>query len=174
MPVLFYIHGGGYVYGNPENWPFDHWVHQSQEVVVVSIYYRLSAFGFLSHPQFARCGVADYNVGFLDQVQALNWVNDYIYYFGGDPGTITIDGQSAGASSVLLHLISAGEKLFKQAIFQSLSRSSLPSPSQQQGMFDDFAARAGCATSEVTTTIACLREASVSVISIAQDATFGS
>ena len=57
-----------YLYGNPANWPYDHWVHQSQEVVVVSVYYRLAAFGFLSHPQFTQSGIADHSAGFLDQV----------------------------------------------------------------------------------------------------------
>ena len=116
MPVLFYIHGGEYLYGNPANWPLDHLFHQSQEVVVVSVYYRFAAFGFLSQSQFTRWGIVDHNAGFLDQVQALYWAKDYIYYFGGDPGMITIHGQDAGASSVLLHLVSTREKVYKQAI----------------------------------------------------------
>ena len=172
VPVLFYIHGGEYLYGNPANWPFDHWVHQSQEVIIVSVYYRLAAFGFLSHSQFTRWGIADHNAGYLDQVQALNWVTDYIHYFGGDPGRITIDGQDAGASSVLLHLTSTGEKVYQQAILQSLYRAVLPSLDQQDGLFSDFAAKAGCDTSEVTDTVACLRQASVSTLSIAQDASY--
>ena len=171
--MLFYIHGGGYVFGNPATLPYDHWVHQSQEVVIVSIYYRLAAFGFLVHPEFASGTIADNNVGFLDQVQALKWVKSYIYYFGGNPDRITIDGQSAGGSSVLLHLVSTGQKVFKQAISQSLYRTPLPTLDQQKGLFDDFVARAGCATSNTATTVACLRQASISTLAIAQDAAQG-
>ena len=85
MPALFYIHGE-----LPLREPskLAHWVHQSQEVVVVSVYYRLAAFGFLSHPQFTQSGIADHSAGFLDQVQSLNWVKVYIQYFGGGPGTM--------------------------------------------------------------------------------------
>ena len=174
VSVLFYIHGGGYIYGNPANFPFDHWVHQSQGVVVVSVYYRLATFGFLSHPDFAGGVIADNNVGFLDQVQALKWVESYISYFGGDPGKITIDGESAGGSSVLLHLVSTGGKVFKQAISQSLFRGPVPTVDQQKGLFDYFAAEAGCGTGDITTTVACLRQVSVSTLAIAQDAAHGS
>ena len=169
VPVLVYIHGGGYIQGNPANWPFDHWVHQSLEVIVVSVYYRLAVFGFLSHPDFTGGAIADHNVGFLDQVQALNWVKDYIHCFGGNPGMITIDGESAGGASVLLHLVSTGEKVFNQAIAQSRYRTPLPSPRQQQGIFNNFAARVGCDTSNVTAAVACLRQASTNTLSIAQD-----
>lgn len=171
--MLFYVHGGGYHFGNPANWPFDHWVHQSQEVVIVSVYYRLATFGFLSHPEFISGAIADHNVGFLDQVQALKWVKDHIRYFGGNPRMITIDGESAGGASVLLHLVSTGEKVFGQAISQSLYRAPLPSPNQQQGLFDDFVAKSGCDTGDITTTVACLRRASVDVLSVAQDAAIG-
>ena len=174
VPVLFYIHGGGFIYGNPANFPFDHWVHQSQDVVVVSIYYRLATFGFLSHPNFADGTIADNNAGFLDQVQALKWVESYISYFGGDPSKITIDGESAGGASVLLHLVSTGRKVFKQAISQSLYRGPFPTLDQQKDLFDYFASQAGCGAGNVTTTIACLRQASVSTLAIAQDATQGS
>jgi len=174
VPVLFYIHGGGYTYGNPANFPFEHWVHQSQEVIIVSVYYRLSAFGFLSHPDFASGVIADNNVGFLDQVRALKWVESYIQYFGGDPDKITINGESAGGSSVLFHLISTGEKVFKQAISQSLSRNYVPTLDQQKGLFDYFAAGAGCGAVDVTATVACLRQADVSSLAIAQDVAQGS
>lgn len=171
--MLFYIHGGGYTYGNPANFPFDHWVHQSQEVVIVSVYYRLSAFGFLSHPDFTGGAIADNNVGFLDQVLALTWVESYIRYFGGDPGKITINGESAGGASVLLHLVSTGGKVFKQAISQSLYRGFVPTLDQQKDLFTYFAAEAGCGTGNITVTVACLRQASVSAIAIAQDAAQG-
>jgi len=173
VPVLFYIHGGGYIFGNPANWPFDHWVHQSQEVVIVSIYYRLSIFGFLSHPEFAGGTIADNNIGFLDQDQALKWVKDHIYHFGDNPDKITIDGESAGGSSVMLHLVSTGEKVFKQAISQSLYRGPVPTMDQQKGLFDYFVLKAGCNTGNTTTTVACLRQASVSTLAIAQDEAMG-
>lgn len=171
--MLFYIHGGAYLFGNPATLPYDPWVHQSQEVVIVSVYYRLAAFGFLSHPDFASEAIADNNVGFLDHVQALKWVKSYIYYFGGDPDRLTITGQSAGGASVLLHMVSTGEKVFKQAISQSLYRTPMPTLNQQKGVFDDFAAKAGCATGTTATTVACLRQASVSTLAIAQDAAIG-
>ncbi|KAF9647809.1 alpha/beta-hydrolase [Thelephora ganbajun] len=173
VPVLFYIHGGGYVFGNPATLPYDPWVHQSPEVVIVSVYYRLATFGFLSHPDFADGTIADHNVGFLDQVQALKWVKQYIYYFGGDPEKITVDGESAGGSSVLLHLVSTGEKVFKQVISQSLYRTPLPTPDQQKGLFDYFTSLAGCNTGNTTTTVVCLRQASLSTLAIAQDTAMG-
>lgn len=123
-------------------------------MVIVSIYYRLDAFGFLSHPSFtslaadfhsvrSETSLGDLNAGFLDQITALRWIKSYITFFGGDPDKVTINGESAGGSSVELHLVaetsvsSGGEgALFAQAIAQSVYRTPLPTPKQQQVLPD--------------------------------------
>lgn len=78
LPVLVYIHGGGFIYGNPLSWSFEHWVEQFPNTIIVSIYYRLSIFGFLSAPSGMKAGGFDVNVGFLDQLEALKWVKQVI------------------------------------------------------------------------------------------------
>ncbi|KAF9003422.1 Alpha/Beta hydrolase protein [Cyathus striatus] len=158
LPVLVYIHGGGYVYGNPANWPFNHWIHQSPNVVIVSVYYRLSSFGFLATPEFRDTKNGDFNAGFLDQLQALKWVNENIVAFGGDPSKVTINGESAGASSVELHLVvKETQNLFRGAIAQS-------------PVFQFYANRAGCGSGSIAEKLSCLRSASISALARAQDA----
>ncbi|KAI0704096.1 alpha/beta-hydrolase [Earliella scabrosa] len=170
LPVLFYIHSGAYVFGNPRVWPFDHWVHQSPNVVIVAVYYRLDSFGFLAVPEFASEDVGDLNVGFWDQIEALRWVQAHIDAFGGDPSRVTINGQSAGGSSVELHMLANQSRgLFSQAIGQSVYRTPLPTLEQQQPMFDYFAHQARCSSGSVADVMACLRRADTSVIAWAQD-----
>lgn len=122
------------MYGNPRNWPFEHWINQSPNVVVVSVYYRLDSFGFLAHPDFSDSSIGDLNTGIKDQLQALKWVHDNIAAFGGDPEQVTINGQSAGGGSVEIHLIAneGSERLFAGAIAQSVDREILPLPQQQE------------------------------------------
>ncbi|KAF8556605.1 alpha/beta-hydrolase [Imleria badia] len=171
LPVLFYIHGGGYIFGNPRNWPFDGWIHQSPNVVIVSVYYRLDSFGFLASPEFTDPAYGDFNAGFQDQLQALRWVNQYISTFGGDPNCVTINGQSAGGSSVELHMVAnQGERLFHGAIAQSVYRSPLPIPEEQQLLFEFYSSYAGCGTGSIGERMTCLRNASVSALARAQDA----
>ncbi|KAI0696529.1 alpha/beta-hydrolase [Cytidiella melzeri] len=174
LPVLVYIHGGGYVYGNPANWPFDRWIEQVPEVVIVSVYYRLDALGFLSHPAFATDpGLGDLNAGLLDQREALQWVSKHIRAFGGDPAQVTINGESAGGSSVELHLVTPQSGgLFARAIAQSVYRTPLPTPEQQEPLFNFYAAKAGCASGSLSATMSCLRNASLSALAPAQDAPF--
>ncbi|KAG0698322.1 Alpha/Beta hydrolase protein [Suillus ampliporus] len=171
LPVLFYIHGGGYVYGNPRNWPFDGWINQSPNVIIVSVYYRLDSFGFLTTPEFTDPAYGDFNAGFKDQIQALKWVKSYISKFGGDPNQVTINGQSAGGSSVELHMVAnEGERLFSGAIAQSIYRTPLATPEQQQPLFQFYASYAGCGTGSVAEQMTCLRGASISALARAQDA----
>jgi carboxylesterase type B len=135
----------GYVYGNPRNWPFEHWINQSPNVVIVSVYYRLDSFGFLAHPSFSNSASgsstkpADLNAGFLDQVASLQWVHDHIAAFGGDPARVTINGESAGGSSVVLHMVgnsaSKLKQLFSGAIAQSIYRTPLATPAQMEVRF---------------------------------------
>jgi len=97
------------------------------------VYYRLSVFGFLAHPALADPSVGSLNAGFLDQIEALKWVRSNIKAFGGDPKKVTINGESAGGSSVELHLVANEGKnsLFRAAIAQSVYRTGLPTPQQQ-------------------------------------------
>lgn len=111
---MVYIHGGGYNYGSSILTPGN--VLASMEVVVVTFQYRLGAFGFVSTGDLSAPG----NYGMLDQVEALRWVKENINQFGGDPSKVTIFGQSAGGSSVGLHLLSPLSKgLFHRAIAES-------------------------------------------------------
>jgi carboxylesterase type B len=102
--------------------------------VIVSVYYRLGALGFLTSPEFIDDSeLGDLNAGFQDQIQGLKWVNKYISVFGGDPSKVTINGGSAGGSSTELHLVTdEGNTLFSKAIVQSVYRIPVPMPGQQK------------------------------------------
>ncbi|KAJ7590223.1 Alpha/Beta hydrolase protein [Mycena floridula] len=173
LSVLVYIHGGGYVFGNPGTWPLDAWINQSPNVVIVSVYYRLDSLGFLSHPDFADPKNGDFNAGFLDQVQSLRWVKEHISAFGGNPNKVTINGESAGGGSITLHLVAdlGKERLFSGAIAQSVYRVPMATPEQKLPSFNFYAAQAGCGSGETATQLACLRSASISTLARAQDAT---
>ena len=121
-PVLVFIHGGGYVFGTSALKIYSG-VHLARrgDAVVVSMNYRLGAFGYLDFRTFgARTRPFDVNCGLRDQVAALQWVQRNIARFGGDPDNVTIFGESAGANAVvtLLATPSAGG-LFHRAIAQS-------------------------------------------------------
>lgn len=117
LPVIVVIHGGGFVVGTG-NFPIANSpAVVKRGVVLVSINYRLGRFGFFAHPALEG-EVA--NFGLLDQVAALEWIQDNIDGFGGDPDNVTILGQSAGGMSVNALMTSpAAEGLFDKAVVQS-------------------------------------------------------
>ncbi|KAH8283671.1 hypothetical protein KR018_011588 [Drosophila ironensis] len=117
LPVMVYIHGGGFFGGSagPGQTGPDY-LMDSGEVIVVTMAYRLGPFGFLSSHDAAMPG----NFGLKDQNLALRWVQRNIRYFGGDPGRVTILGQSAGGVSTHLHLLSPRSRgLFHRVISMS-------------------------------------------------------
>ena len=103
LPVAMWIHGGGYREGfgfEPEMDGGEDWA--SRGVILVTVTYRLGVFGFFTHPLLSAespHGVSG-NYGLMDQAAALKWIHNNIKQFGGDPGNVTIFGQSAGAGSV--------------------------------------------------------------------------
>lgn len=102
LPVLVVFHGGGFAAGSGSEPRTDgEWMAQ-QGIVVVEPNYRLGVFGFLAHPELTAesNGKGSGNYGMLDQVAALRWVQDNIVSFGGNPGDVTINGESAGSMSV--------------------------------------------------------------------------
>jgi para-nitrobenzyl esterase len=123
-PVMFYLHGGGFNTGSASTAGTDG-VNLAKlgDVVVVTINHRLNAFGFLYLAEIAGGRYVDNgNAGMLDCVAALNWVKQNIEAFGGDPGNVTIFGQSGGASKVaVLMAMPQAKGLFHKAIIQSAS-----------------------------------------------------
>ncbi len=98
-PVMFWLHGGGNYGGTAAGANFDGESLARHGVVVVTTNYRLTIFGFFAHPELTRESShhASGNYGLMDQIAALQWVHDNIAKFGGDPGNVTVFGQSAGA-----------------------------------------------------------------------------
>jgi para-nitrobenzyl esterase len=119
-PVMVWIHGGGYTNGAaalPLYWG-DRLARRG--VVVVSIQYRLGALGFLAHPELTQEAGSSGNYGIMDQIAALQWVQRNVERFGGDPGNVTVFGQSAGATAISFLLASPPARgLFHRAIAQS-------------------------------------------------------
>lgn len=122
LPVMVWIHGGGFNFGSAAQAEYQGLHLAQQGVVVVTLNYRLGPLGFLVHPaldQESERQVSG-NYGLLDQIAALKWVRRNIAALGGDPGRVTVFGQSAGSRSVSLLMISPlAQGLFQGAIAQS-------------------------------------------------------
>ncbi len=121
LPVMFWIHGGGYSGGSGSEPRHNGDFLPLKGVVLVTINYRLGVFGFLATGDLAReAGGAAGNYGLLDMVAALEWVRDNIAKFGGDPGNVTIFGESAGSGAVCtLMAAQSAQGLFQRAIGES-------------------------------------------------------
>lgn len=123
VPVMVWVHGGGFVNGNNTIPAYDGHNFARDGVVLVSINYRLGVEGFLLLPD------APTNRGLRDQIAALEWVRDNISAFGGDPDNVTVFGESAGAMSILTLLASPrAQGLFHKAITQSGSIQAIAAP----------------------------------------------
>ena len=140
-PVMVWIHGGGFTSGSAWSPWYDGSSFARHGVVVVTIQYRLGALGFLHLPD--RLPGAP-NRGLLDQVAALEWVRDNIASFGGDPGNVTVFGESAGGMSVgcLLGMPSASG-LFHKAIAQSGAASTVSDPARGAEVAELLVSRLG-------------------------------
>lgn len=120
-PVMVWIHGGALVFGSGNVALYDGTALAQRGAVVVTINYRMGALGFFSHQAIDGRGPSSpVNYGLLDQIAALRWVRENIAAFGGDPGNVTIFGESAGAQSVLaLYASPLAQGLFHKGIAQS-------------------------------------------------------
>ena len=120
LPVLIYIHGGGFTGGCGHEKHFDGPVWPTKEVIGVTLNYRLGPLGFACLPQLKNEAGFTGNYGLFDQLTAIHWVRDNIAAFGGDPDNMTIMGQSAGAMSVQQHCLSPlSAGLFHRAVMSS-------------------------------------------------------
>ncbi|XP_053126902.1 fatty acyl-CoA hydrolase precursor, medium chain-like isoform X3 [Hemicordylus capensis] len=155
LPVMVWLHGGGLAVGAASTYDGSA-LAAFEEVVVVVLQYRLGIPGFLSTGDESAPG----NWGFLDQVAALQWVQENIAHFGGDPGSVTIFGESAGGQSVSFLIMSPLAKgLFHKAISQSGVQPIDSLATQPVIPAKETAALAGCDPSATTTeTLHCLRE----------------
>lgn len=119
-PVMVWIHGGSHRTG--AGWVYDGQNFARDGVVLVSINYRLGALGYFAHPALTQAagGAPTGNFGLMDQIAALKWVQRNIAAFGGDPGNVTVFGESAGGMSTLALLATPAAKgLYRKAIVQS-------------------------------------------------------
>ncbi|KAH7029353.1 Alpha/Beta hydrolase protein [Microdochium trichocladiopsis] len=149
LPVLVWIHGGGYsLFGaryDPSGWI----AAGGYRFVAVEIQYRLGAFGFLASREVRAKG--QLNAGLLDQRRALQWVQQYIAHFGGDPSRVTVAGESSGAGSTLHQALAYGGR--DEGLFSNIYMSSpcLPpiyayNDEYPTEHFRKFAELAGCAS----------------------------
>ena len=122
LPVMVWIHGGGNTSGMTSEYNPEKFV-ASQNIILVTISYRLGLFGWFSHPELRNKsdGIdASANFGLLDQIKALEWLRGSIENFGGDRDNITIFGESAGGQNVIaLYVSPLAKGLFHRAISQS-------------------------------------------------------
>lgn len=164
LPVMVWFYGGGYFSGSASGYDPAPLVTKGN-VIVVTVNYRLGPFGFLALPGLDAESGTTGNYGILDQQASLRWVRHNIRAFGGDSRNVTIFGESAGAHSVCMQMISPGAAgLFQKAIEESGGCIHTPiGPATKAKAFasgQSFAASAGCA--DPATEVRCLRGKSTS------------
>lgn len=145
-PVMFFIHGGGNVQGSTASPLYDGArIAREEDVVVVTVQYRLGALGYLVHPAL---GDPAGNYGIRDLVTALHWVRDNIGVFGGDPRRVMVFGESAGAVNTCTLVASpAASGLFSRALMQSgACRAEARTSAMERGT--GFASGLGCSSAE--------------------------
>ncbi|KAI0313761.1 alpha/beta-hydrolase [Amylostereum chailletii] len=175
LPVVVWIHGGGYDAGSVAEHPVELIVSESNfGAIAVQMQYRLGVFGFLAGEQVKQGGAL--NAGLLDQQFALEWVQEHIAEFGGDPTKVTIWGESAGAGSVLQHVVAHGGQT-DPPLFRAAMMSSPFLPFQYnyddpiwETIYDAFVEGVHCTGNEDT--LACLRSVNASALQ-AVDITIG-
>ena len=155
MPVMVFIHGGGFILGSYTAYGSNYQLDKD-DIVLVHIHYRLSSLGFLC----LNSAESSSNVGLLDQVLGLQWVQKHIKYFGGDPGQVSLAGESAGSASVTYHMLAdSSQPYFNQAIAESgsaLSSWAFDSTPLQHAQ-EISGEYLGCPVDSVTNMVYCLK-----------------
>jgi para-nitrobenzyl esterase len=160
-PVLVFIHGGSNTGGSGNEYDPSEMVSDTN-IIVVTINYRLGAFGFLALPSLdaETDDLSSGNYGLMDQQAALRWVGANIREFGGDPSNVTVDGESAGGVDICANLVSpAARGLFSKAIMQSLFCPTLTHEQADEAGLG-LAASLGCA--DPATAASCMRSETAS------------
>lgn len=149
-PVLVWIHGGAFVVGGARRLVSEgHRLAARGDAVVVTLNYRLGAFGWLDLGEFGAEFRHSANLGLLDQLAALRWVRDNAERFGGDPDNVTVFGESAGGISVgVLLACASAEGLFHRAIAQSGTASLVRTPAESRARALAFVEAAQASTVE--------------------------
>jgi para-nitrobenzyl esterase len=174
LPVMVWFHGGGNTGGSASDpVPFADGGYfysgaslASDGVIVVTLNYRLGVLGFFPYPGLATEGSKAANQGLWDQRFALQWVQDNIAKFGGDPGNVTIFGESAGSFDVCMHVASPQTPaLFEHAVSESGGCTTYqPALADSQALMLAFASGVGCAGDGGADSLACLRALPVSTL----------
>ncbi|KAJ4345388.1 uncharacterized protein N0V89_011518 [Didymosphaeria variabile] len=166
LPVAVWIHGGGFSQGGTIkplyniSYMIQNGIEIDRPFIGVTLQYRLNAYGFLNGDQVKAAGAT--NLGIRDQRLALQWVQENIAAFGGNPDKVTIFGESAGAASVGIHLVAYGgrnDKLFRGAVMESggpLLLGSKYNASLEQSKYDMLVQATGC--SRFSDSLECLRD----------------
>ncbi|AMV47798.1 carboxylesterase/lipase family protein [Paraburkholderia caribensis] len=165
LPVLMYIHGGDLAFGAGAEFPGGA-LAANNDVVVVSINYRLNGFGFLAHPALdAQSGGTSGAYGLLDQQAAMKWIKANIANFAGDPNNLTIFGQSSGADSVVAHIVSplAAGLFAKAVVFSGGWYPNPPTLAEPETTGVSDATAWGCPGTDASA-LACLRALPASTI----------
>ncbi|XP_077284978.1 uncharacterized protein LOC143910401 [Arctopsyche grandis] len=157
LPVMVFIHGGGWISGSGKKLYYGSDYLMDRDIVLVSVNYRLGAFGLLSTMDEAAPG----NWLFKDQNMALRWIQKHIVHFGGDPNLVTIFGESAGAASVHYHMLSPmSQGLFHRAILHSgnaLCSWAISPPGHPQKQAKKLGKIMGCPIDDSLKMVECLR-----------------
>lgn len=180
LPVVVWFYGGAFQFGSATHYPADKFIETSRQmgspIIFVTFNYRLGPWGFLGGPVVQAEGSA--NAGLLDQRLALEWVADNIESFGGDPGRVTVMGESAGAISIAFHMVSnygdleyKGKPLFHGAILQSGGAWVFDSVSSAKpaSLFWRFAEYSGCGGVGEEEVMSCLRAQDSERLRVAQN-----
>ncbi|GJJ07648.1 hypothetical protein Clacol_001852 [Clathrus columnatus] len=167
IPIFFWLSGGAYIRKANPNYNGTGLVASTgNNMIFISINYRVGPFGFLASEQVRANG--NLNAGLYDQRTALEWVQDHITKFGGDPNRVVIVGESAGAGSIAMHLItktSDRESLFAGLFGVSPFFPTQFFPSDLEWQFDHYSSLAGCGNA--TDKLTCLRQQDGSILQAA-------